>query len=228
MSYHRTGKESTTDRESACYAAKVKRSGVEQSHGGREDPILTSGKVNGRKIFYCDPHAYEICKCIGAIGGMYDAPQTTDAGGYRVDVCKEDHISVAAPADARGCTIHCYTTEEMMENQKPGYSVTVCDNGTKLRTNTGCVLCYGKEKKLTSFNDTAICIDVSCGSVISQHPEASVQEAEINNGGNRQCDLFGRACAFHLQAALHQYAPYLRIGRCIYRSVSIPLDMYCL
>lgn len=94
---------------------------------------------------------------------------------------------------------------------------------------TCCTNSINKGNKQPASTTESMCQDGCCTK--EAEPTGYESSSCRDKLGNDSCDLSrrlsGQACQSHLDAALKKYALYLRIGRCICRSVLAPLDTCC-
>ncbi|KAL8802001.1 MAG: hypothetical protein Q9200_006740, partial [Gallowayella weberi] len=102
------------------------------------------------------------------------------------------------------------------------------NNGQFWDEETGCHdACGGNavDKIAKSSNQRSICQDdgyTADTGVIGSASLTSGKGEEDSNGRT-----LGQACGSHLEAAFEKYASYLRLGRCICRSVLAPIEICC-
>ncbi|KAI9835996.1 MAG: gamma-tubulin [Sclerophora amabilis] len=142
----------------------------------------------------------------------------------------------------------CAPVQSCLKNKPDKASETLFPKGDHAPCMSSCIDEDEKEEQECDFKDTCCTtprnnndIDRSTSKTTSTCQDRCCTKDEEQNGSQSStcCDELtndgcgssqratGQACRLHLDAALKKYASYLRIGRCICRSVLAPIETCC-
>ncbi|KAL8807159.1 MAG: hypothetical protein Q9182_000841 [Xanthomendoza sp. 2 TL-2023] len=188
------------------------------------DPaLLTAGHANSRVDVCIRVAAAHECKIAC---GANDTPQSLDSLDKR-GACEESPKSTYKSTNTQFQGKQTSSGDASADGSNHGTSEPL-NNGQSPDEKTGCQdACCGNAidntSNLTSINQD----DCNANGTGVDFASLTFGKGEKDDCCESNGRNHGQACGSHLEAAFEKYASYLRLGRCICRSVLAPIETCC-